>query len=404
MQSSKNDKFNRFQARLAQIVEIGAAEDRISRGYDFGITFVIVIALAVAILETYSDIYFKYGRILEGIEAVTSVLFLIDYLLRIVASAYTHPRATEARSVLAYVGSMAGIIDLFSFLPYFLPISFPNGAVSFRVFRIVRIFRLFRINAYYDSLNAITEVLKRKKQQLLSSVFVILVLMLASSLCMYSVEHKAQPDVFRNAFSGIWWAASTLLTVGYGDIYPITTLGRVLGILITFLGVGMVAIPTGIISAGFVEQYSLMQKNSRLAGESELDFFRFQLHENDAWTGRSVREISLPQGVIPTVIYRNKKVLLADPELRLKAGDILLLSAKPIPGEPPIELTEQVLTKKNPWCGQFVRDLNLSRRTVIVLVKRNGRTFIPDGNTKLKAGDLLWLHTKLAPGGFHEEQ
>ena len=104
--------------------------------------------------------------------------------------------------------------------------------------RVMRVFRLFRINAYYDSFKLITDVLSSKKQQLFSSVFTILILMLASSLCMYSLEHEAQPDVFTNAFSGIWWAASTLLTVGYGDIYPITTLGKMFGIFITFLGVG----------------------------------------------------------------------------------------------------------------------------------------------------------------------
>ena len=84
--------------------------------------------------------------------------------------------------------------------------------------RIVRILRLFRINPYYDSLSVITEVITSKKQQLFSSVFIILMLMLASSLCMYSLEHEAQPEIFTNAFSGIWWSASTLLTVGYGDI------------------------------------------------------------------------------------------------------------------------------------------------------------------------------------------
>lgn len=86
-----------------------------------------------------------------------------------------------------------------------------------RVLRIIRIFRLFRINHYYDSLNVISEVLKSIKQQLVSSVFIIVMLMIASSLCMYSLEHEAQPEVFTNAFSGIWWAASTLLTVGYGE-------------------------------------------------------------------------------------------------------------------------------------------------------------------------------------------
>lgn len=145
------------------------------------------------------------------------------------------------------------------------------------MFRVVRIFRLFRINAYYDSLNVITQVLTSKAQQLLSSVFIILVLMTASSLCMYSLEHDAQPQVFSNAFSGIWWAVSTLLTVGYGDIYPITTLGKIFGILITFLGVGTVAIPTGIISAGFVDQYSRIKRISEYGTEADIHFIRIHL-------------------------------------------------------------------------------------------------------------------------------
>src|SRR5699024_10179564 len=138
--------------------------------------------------------------------------------------------------------------------PFYLPFFFPSGTVAFRVFRVIRIFRLFRINNYYDSLNLITDVLKSKRQQLLSSIFIILVLMTAASLVMYNLEHDAQPDVFTDAFSAFWWASSSLLTVGYGDIYPVTLAGKFFGMVITFLGVGMVAIPTGILSAGFVEQ------------------------------------------------------------------------------------------------------------------------------------------------------
>ena len=136
---------------------------------------------------------------------------------------------------------------------------FCNIAVIFRMLRVARIFHLFRLNAKYDSFNIITTVLyeNEKRNQIISSVFIVFILMLASSLCMYSVEHEAQPTVFRNAFSGIWWSMSTLLTVGYGDIYPVTTLGRIMAICIAYLGVGAVAIPTGIISAGFVEQYQL---------------------------------------------------------------------------------------------------------------------------------------------------
>ena len=131
-----------------------------------------------------------------------------------------------------------------------------------------RIFHLFRLNARYDSFNVITTVLYEKRNQIISSVFIVVIPMLASSLCMYSVEHDAQPEVFRNAFSGVWWSMSTLLTVGYGDIYPITTLGRLMAICIAYLGVGVVAIPTGIISAGFVEQY---QRKSSISNIRDAD-------------------------------------------------------------------------------------------------------------------------------------
>ena len=127
------------------------------------------------------------------------------------------------------------------------------------------------MNARYDSFNVITTVLYEKRNQIISSVFIVVILMLASSLCMYSVEHDAQPEVFRNAFSGVWWSMSTLLTVGYGDIYPITTLGRLMAICIAYLGVGVVAIPTGIISAGFVEQYQ------RTVSYTHLDVYKRQV-------------------------------------------------------------------------------------------------------------------------------
>jgi NhaP-type Na+/H+ and K+/H+ antiporters with a unique C-terminal domain len=277
---------------------------------------------------------------------------------------------------------------------------FPVGAVAFRIFRIIRIFRLFRINTYYDSLNAITEVLSKKRQQLASSVFIILVLMLASSLCMYSVEHEAQPEVFRNAFSGLWWSVSTLLTVGYGDIYPITTLGKILGIVITFLGVGMVAIPTGIISAGFVEQYSRMQNSERLAREKDIQFIKIRLQQKDPWVGRPVSQLELPYGLILTAIHRGHDVLVPKGDLTLEQNDTVILGAEPLPGDLHVELKQVTLLSENPWNDQYVRDLDISRQSVIVMIKRGKRVIIPNGGTRLKEGDTLLLHSKVSiPGG-----
>jgi len=267
----------RRRKRVFEIIEVGNDLDRPSRIYDFINAFAIIINLVVSVLMTYSEIKEQFGPVLWTIEAGTVVFFAADYGLRVWTARFLYPELTEAHAIKKYMLSFTGIIDLLSFLPYYLPIFFPSGTVAFRMIRIVRIFRLFKINAYYDSLNVITEVIAGKRQQLISSVFIILILMLASSLCMYSLENEAQPDVFQNAFSGIWWAASTLLTVGYGDIYPITFWGKLLGIFITFLGVGMVAIPTGIISAGFVDQYSTIKKREEYGYESDMHFIKIFL-------------------------------------------------------------------------------------------------------------------------------
>ena len=253
-----NNKINR--EKLFRMVSVGVVDEPVNQAYDIISTGALILNLAASIMLTFDRLQADYGPLLLTVEAVTVLFFGVDYVLRLITSNYLYPESNERDSLLRYIFSFSGIIDLLSFLPYYLPVFFPAGIAAFRMFRVVRIFRLFRINAYYDSLNVITEVIVSKKQQLLSSVFIILTLMLASSLCMYSLEHEAQPEVFTNAFSGIWWSASTLLTVGYGDIYPVTTMGRVFSIIITFLGVGMVAIPTGIISEGFVEQYQPFKK------------------------------------------------------------------------------------------------------------------------------------------------
>ena len=381
--------------RIYEIVNVGAAEDFISRAYDFLNTFIIVVNLAANVLYTFQEARDAFGGLLLGIEAVTAAFFAVDYALRVWTARFLYPKATEPKALVRYVFSFTGLVDLLSFLPYYLPAFFPAGAAAFRMFRVVRIFRLFRLNKYYDALNVIAEVISGKRQQLLSSVFIILVLMLASSLCMYSLEHEAQPEVFANAFSGLWWAVSALLTVGYGDIYPVTPMGRLFSIVITFLGVGMVAIPTGIISAGFVDQYSRIKRISEYAAEQNIQFIKITLTGKDAWAGKTIRDLGLPAGVITAAIQRGQETVVPRGDTALQAGDTLVLGAESFEDDSRIELKEIVLKAQHPWNGQSIRDLDISRRTVIVTVRRRGKALIPNGDLVLLAGDKVILYTKL---------
>lgn len=229
----------RRRKRLFEILEVGNDLDHVSRIYDFFSAFMIVLNLTVSIMYTYDHLKAEYGNVLLWIERITVATFAVDYLLRIYTARFLYQDEddmTDIKATRKYMLSLMGIIDILSWLPYFLPVFFPSGTVAFRMIRIVRIFRLFRIDAYYDSLHVITQVIYGKRQQLISSVVLILILMTGASLCMYSLEHEVQPEVFKNAFSGIWWAASTLLTIGYGDIYPITIMGKTLGLSFPFWG------------------------------------------------------------------------------------------------------------------------------------------------------------------------
>ncbi len=382
--------------RLFEIIEIGLPGDVASQVYDAFNILSIVINLVVSVMVTFDDLHARFGPWLVTIEAVTVAFFAADFAMRLWTAKFLRPSLTEPRAVLRYIFSFSGLVDLLSFLPYYLPVFFPSGAVAFRMFRVARVFRLFRVNAYYDSLGVITQVISSKRQQLFSSVFILLVLMLASSLCMYSLEHDAQPEVFSNAFSGIWWSVSTLLTIGYGDIYPVTTMGKIFSIFITFLGVGMVAIPTGIISAGFVDQYTRIKRISEYADEDEVHFIRVALTEHDSWSGKTIQQLGLPHGVIVVAIQRGYEVVVPRGSVKLMDDDVLVLGAESVGSSDQhhIELKELELRQHNPWNGQRIRDLDISRQTLIVIVKRKGRMLIPNGDLTLHQGDRVILYTR----------
>lgn len=257
---SEKNNTNNFKRKLFNIIEIGNRSDIPSTVFDIFIVIMIILNLSATLASTFEQLN-SLSEVFRGIEIITCGVFTVEYLCRLWTSDYLYPQLPGKSSMFRFVFSFYGIIDLLTFLPMYLPLLFPSGVVAFRMLRVFRILRLFKINAQYDAFNVITQVLYEKKNQLFSSITMILILMVASSLTMYGFEHDAQPEVFRNAFSGIWWSVSTLLTIGYGDIYPVTLMGKVFSMIISFLGVGMVAIPTGIISAGFVEQYTAIKSS-----------------------------------------------------------------------------------------------------------------------------------------------
>lgn len=374
--------------RIFNIIQIGNKDDFWSKSFDYIIVFVILLNLLVTLLSTF-DAMKKYSGLFSVIELVTIIFFTVEYILRLWTADYLYPNLSRPAAVFRFMFSVLGLIDLLTFVPYYLPIIFPAGIVAFRIFRVIRIFRLFRINAQYDAFNVIIDIISEKKRQILSSMVLIFIFLVAASLCMYDLEHEAQPELFDNAFSGMWWAVSALLTVGYGDIYPITTIGRILAILIAFLGVGMVAIPTGIISAGFVEHYTKMKSYKGLA--HELQFIMADLDLKHPWCNKAVRDITFPPETTLVMIARNDEIILPTEDTILEDKDKLVLGGEDYKDEIGIEIDEIAIDNENPWIGKRVKDIEFNKNEMLLFIHRGDKNMVPNGSTMIREGDGVLL-------------
>lgn len=245
--------YNKIKYRTFKIVQTADDNDKISKAFDFLIISLIIINTITIIADTF-DLSATVKTAFSVIETVSVIIFTIEYALRLWTADLLYKDASSFKSRLKFIFSFMAIIDLLAIFPFYIPFLIPIDLRILRVLRVVRLFRLFKINRYTDAFSMIGNVLKSKANQLLSSIFSVSLLMIISSILMYNVENAAQPDKFVNAFSGLWWAVATLTTVGYGDIYPVTVFGKILSATIAILGIGLVAVPTGIISAGFIEQ------------------------------------------------------------------------------------------------------------------------------------------------------
>ncbi len=254
-------KFNKW---LFELIREDDQNDREAKLFDIIIIILIFQSVIAVVLTTFPEVpayVHKFNRIMEYI---TVTVFTIEYIARVYVAHLYHPDQNKWKVTIRYVFSFMALIDLISILPFYLPMVFKVDLRALRMLRLFRLLRIFKLNRYFSGFLVVINVLKKKKEELIASLFVVVVLMIVASILMYFFEHEAQPTVFENAFSGLWWAVETVTTLGYGDIYPVTFMGRLLATFIAFLGIALVAVPTGIISAGMsdkLQHHKEKQKN-----------------------------------------------------------------------------------------------------------------------------------------------
>ena len=216
---------------------VNASDTVAGKAFDAAALFLIVFSIVSFTIETLPDLPQGVRNILEISETVVTVLFTIEYVLRIVAS----PRKRD------YIFSFYGIIDLVAILPFYVSLGVDLRAVrAFRLFRIMRILKLARYNL---AMNRFGKALSHAKEEIVIFFIATAVVLYLAAVGIYYFEHDVQPEAFRSVLDGLWWAVATLTTVGYGDVYPVTAGGKIFTFVILMCGLGIVAVPAGLISA-----------------------------------------------------------------------------------------------------------------------------------------------------------
>ena len=214
----------------------------------------ILLNVISIILESYAEIRNEYGDFFYYFEFFSVIVFSIEYLLRLWTANLEYKQGSKFSKRIRFVTSKYGIIDLLAILPFYLPLLIPFDLRALRMLRLFRLLRVFKLGRLSKSMRVIGNVLKDTKADLSITFLVAFILLILSSTLMFSIENEAQPDKFENIGQSMWWAVATLTTVGYGDIYPITGLGKIISSVIALIGIGFVALPTGIISSAFIEK------------------------------------------------------------------------------------------------------------------------------------------------------
>ena len=236
-----------MRAYIKSIVEIN--DNKASRYFSYFIQALILISVIAFSFETIPNLEPSTKTLLRFIEIFCVIIFTVEYMLRVYV----------ADSKLKFIFSFFGIIDLLAILPFYLALGLDLRFL--RSLRFLRLFRVLKLVRYNKAINHFSRAIKSAKEEILLFLFITLLLIYFSAVGIYYFEHEAQPQHFASIFDSLWWAIITLTTVGYGDVYPITVGGRVFTFFILMIGLGIVAIPTGIISSALTKSVDSKDKD-----------------------------------------------------------------------------------------------------------------------------------------------
>ncbi len=241
-----------LRKRTAELLEQGVYEDRPSRLLNLFLILLISLNVVAIVLESVNSIYARFGQAFRLFEVFSVAVFTVEYLAR-VWSSIDHEEIRDSRPILGrirYMLTPIALVDLIAILPFYLSL---YVSMDLRFLRGLRLLRLFKLTRYSPAMGALLDVIQDESEALLSAFVILLIMLVMSAAGIYLLENELQPDVFGSIPASMWWAIVTLTTLGYGDVVPITTGGKMFGGLIGLIGIGMIALPAAILASGFAQ-------------------------------------------------------------------------------------------------------------------------------------------------------
>lgn len=258
-----------MRTRIYNILEMTDPQDFLSRAFSLFIVTLISLNVLCIVLESIPELDLLYRTQFFAIEIVSTVIFALEYSLRLWSCVESETEnKTPLKSRIKYALSPLAIVDLLAFLPSILQVIFPG--IDLRFLRVLRLLRVFKLTRYFTSFELLLNVLHEERKNLAGIFFLLIVILTLAASALYLVERDMQPDKFGSIPQAMWWAIAALTTVGYGDVYPLSPAGKVLGSLVTIVGIGMVALPSGILASAFSEQMRRKRESLQLAIDDAL--------------------------------------------------------------------------------------------------------------------------------------
>ena len=263
MSTEGNTEKKSIKLRIMEILDPATDGDRASQICTNFIVFLVLANIVAVILESVPKFRDEYGLWFDQFELYCIILFTIEYSLRVWSGGARYPQS-QWKGIKEYALGFHGLVDLAATLPYYLQFLFPGA--DLRALRVLRMIRIFKLSAYNSALEDLINAIKEEKKSFISALYILAIAIVLSSSLMYYAENEAQPDKFSSIPASMYWSIISLTTVGYGDVSPITPIGKLLGTLTAVIGVFVVAIVTGIVAAAFASQ----QQRRKEVFESQL--------------------------------------------------------------------------------------------------------------------------------------